>query len=149
MVSELTRCVHIGSKLDTAGPAMMLAVLANLFALPSGQQFIMEERVRQRVLDICLRDLHLSSEYDDVRAMAAAVLHNAALTLKPAPVPTEDLPEAATQLLCGCLDGISSDSNAMVRQRRLLTAGHVLHRFGRAASSLVNMLGLVLGRPRV
>ena len=88
---------------DIAGVAMALAVLSNLFALPSGVSFIMTPHVREKALDAVLRELHLprTPTFRDVRQMASAALHNFALHVTEDVVAAgaaEDLPEMTTQV---------------------------------------------------
>lgn len=87
----------------------------------------------------------------EVRQMSSTLAYNLTLACTrdgqlsgpwaSASVPAE-LNTQAMQLLCGTLEGILSESDGMVRQRRLATACRILRAFGQAAAELCKDLGL-------
>lgn len=106
-----------------ASCALRLTVVANLFALPSGAEFILSDPGRvSLVREGALFHLHSEASVD-VKQMAMACLHNLALSLK-----TTFSPD----LLLGCLGGLSEEADGVVLERRAVTAAIILRKFPEA-----------------
>ena len=129
--------------------AMRLAVIANLFALPSGRAFVMDRPERmQRVLDSAMRDVNQKQQSEEspikgVRQVASAVLHNIAINLSPPSSQIQmTLPDAPMQIMLGCMESLTSETDEIVLCRRASTFGHIIQLYGDSAKDLSNVLGL-------
>ena len=73
--------------------------------------------------------------------MASAVLHNLTVHLPP-PAPAQPLPEAATQIMIGCVESLRSEPDDVVLRRRAIAFGHIVRKYGSSVKELVGVLGL-------
>lgn len=80
----------------------------------------------------------------EVRQAAAAFLYNVSLVEGPLGANAEELPDLVVSMLCGCLDGLSLETDATTKMRRLLVAARIVkpsESINASAKSLANDLG--------
>lgn len=110
-----------------AACALRLTVVANMFALPSGEEFILSDPTRLALVrDSALFHLHATEATVEIKQMAVACLHNLALALKST---------FSVELLVGCLDKLSQEADGVVLERRAITAAIILRKFPQAKDS--------------
>jgi hypothetical protein len=98
----------------------------------------------ESVVEAAMRDIVPDSCVEGVRQAAAAFLYNVSLVEGPRAEHTEELPDLVVSMLCGCLDGVSLETNVTTKMRRLLVAARIVKPCGSvnaSAKSLVMDLG--------
>jgi len=139
---------------------MALCAISNLLShekglsalyMPAGSESsataTVDDAVINDLVDVVLTGL--GHERAEVRQMSTALAYNLTLACTKDFRPSgpwsggnaDELNPHAMRLLCSCLEGVSTEKDAVVRKRRLAIACRIGRTFGNAASSLMNDLG--------
>ena len=142
---------------------MALTVLANALSHLAGVQLLFQSlSLSERLLDLALRSMTQQTAPPQVKQMASALALNVAILCTTGsaqsgekgkgwivPGTGNDCNEEeegemhahAVQLLCGCLDGVLYEQDALVRKRRLTISLLIVRSYGSTAATLCRDLG--------
>jgi hypothetical protein len=147
---------------------MALTVLANALSHIAGVQLLFQSlSLSERLLDLALRSMTQQTAPPQVKQMASALALNVAILCTAGdfssgsaqsggkgkgwivPGSGNDCKEEeegemhahAVQLLCGCLEGVLSEQDALVRKRRLTISLLIVRSYGSTGAALCRDLG--------
>lgn len=121
-----------------AARSMAWCTLSNAYGTSSTSVISLETVVEAAMGDI------VPDSRVEVRQAAAAFLYNVSLVEGPLGAKAEELPDLVVSMFCGCLDGLSLETDATTRMRRLLVAARIVKPsecVNALAKSLANDLG--------
>ena len=127
-----------GSLQSPAARSMAWCTLSNAYGTSSTSVISLETAVEAAMADI------VPDSRIEVRQAAAAFLYNVSLVEGHHGAQAEDLPDLVVSMMCGCLDGLSLETDANTKMRRLLVAAHIIkpsESVNASARSLANDLG--------